>query len=505
MSTISPAPSKSHAPYLYLALTALALLISVSLLQFWRLETKWALSATLALLLPFILMVVPDVRRFLLSLLILTLPLNADYNLFLQTGLISGARGLNVTIFDFILIVAVGVWLVTSARSKQVGTIRFYPKISWPTLGLLAMMAVSTLAAQNKLWSLFDIFMYAKVYVFFLYLANNLQQRRDIQLVVQMFFIGVILETGLSLWQLNQWPGLENLKLLGISGDPTTHIKLDYFSTTRPGGTMESCNHLARFFAYLLPLAYILSLRGETPAARWFARVTAVVGTVGIIYTLSRSTWIALIPSLLILFPLMLSRRLLTLRIIRNLALMMVALIIVLLSFRTLIWDRIVSYDFGSGKTRLTSAQAALRMIEAHPVIGVGINNYGNNAKYFYDANEPRSKFWVVHNSFLLFAAEIGLIGFIFYLWFVLAGVSSARQASRGRSAYLNAVAIGVLSSWVGFFISALADKSYKEFYVLLLTMWALVAVTEAIDRLNRQYEQTALKLLQDKSVLYEF
>jgi len=50
-----------------------------------------------------------------------------------------------------------------------------------------------------------------------------------------------------------------------------------------------------------------------------------------------------------------------------------------------------------------------------------------------------------------------------------------------------------------------MADKSYKEFYVLLLTMWGLAALTEAIGRLNSSYDEMAMTLLQDKSILYEF
>ncbi len=505
MLTISQAQSANRSVLPTFLLALVGLVIGVVALQLWSLEPKWAVAASLILILPFVLLISSDVRRFLLAGIVLTLPLNADYNLFLQSGMLSGARALTISVLDLLLFVAVAFWLVDAAHRKQVGAIRFYPKISWPTLGLIAIMAVSTIAAKNRLWSLFDIIMYLKVYVFFLYLANNIRDRSDIRLIIVMFFIGIILQTGLSLWQINEWPGLEKLRLVGIIAEAGTAIKLDTFATTRPGGTMVSCNHLARFFGYLLPLAYILSLRGETGKERWFARLVSLIGTIGLIFTLSRSTWIAMIPSILILFPFMLSRRLLTLRIMRNIAVMMLLTVLLLMTFRGLIWDRIVSYDFGSGMTRITSAQAALRMIEAHPVLGVGINNYGLHAKYFYDAEEPRSQFWIVHNSFLLYAAEIGVIGFIFYLWFVFAGFSSASKASLGRSAYLNAVAVGIFAGWINFAIAALADKSYKEMYVLLLIMWSFAAMTEAIGRLNRQYEQTALNLLQDKSIIYEF
>jgi hypothetical protein len=49
-----------------------------------------------------------------------------------------------------------------------------------------------------------------------------------------------------------------------------------------------------------------------------------------------------------------------------------------------------------------------------------------------------------------------------------------------------------------------MADKGYKDFYPLLLTMWALVAITEAINRLGEEYDQKALNMLAEKSYLHE-
>jgi putative inorganic carbon (hco3(-)) transporter len=504
MLTISQRhPRNTYLPWA-IGLTLLGLLVTLTALQFWTLETRWAVTGTLLILMPFVLAVVPNTRRFLLAALVLSIPLNADYNLFFQTGLISGARGLVISMTDVLLLVALVLWMIEMAQSKRDGAVRFFPRISWPTLGLILMMAVSMLAAQNLLWSVFDILAFIKVFLFFFYMANNIRDRKDVRLVMQLLFLGVIVETVLSIWQINEWPGLSFLRWFGATGETTTAIKMDIFSTTRPGGTLVSCNNLARFFGFILPMAYMVALRGETAGERWFARVASVIGTVGIIYTLSRSTWIALVPSVALLFPLMLSRRLVTWRIMRNLAFMMIVTTVIVVTFRELIYDRIVSYDLGSGQTRVTSAMAAWRMIKEHPVIGVGINNYGNNAKYHYDAEEPRSKYWIVHNSFLLYMAEIGLIGFIFYLWFVMAGFSSCRRALHNSSSYLSAVAIGVLGGWIGFVISAMADKGYKDFYPLLLTMWALVAITEAINRLGEEYDQKALNMLAEKSYLHE-
>lgn len=505
MLTISQRHPQNHSVSWAIGLTVIGLLLGLAALQFWTLETRWAVTGTLIILMPFVLALVPSTRRFLLAALVFSVPLNADYNLFFQSGLMSGARGLVISMTDVLLLVAFVLWMVEMAQTKQSGAVRFFPRISWPTLGLILMMAVSMLASQNLLWSVFDILAFIKVFLFFFFLANNIRDRDDVRLVTQIFFLGVIVETVLSIWQINQWPGLSFLRWFGATGETTIAIKMDIFATTRPGGTLVSCNNLARYFGFVLPLAYVMALRGESNGERWFARVTSLIGTIGIIYTLSRSTWIAMIPSVLLLFPLLLSRRLVTWRIMRNLAFMMIVTTVVVMAFRELIWDRIVSYDLGSGQTRITSAMAAWRMVREHPVIGVGINNYGNHARFHYDAEEPRSKYWIVHNSFLLYMAEIGIIGFIFYLWFVLAGFSSCRRASRNSSSYLSAVAIGVMGGWIGFVISAMADKGYKDFYPLLLTMWALVAITEAVNRLGEQYDQNTLRNLEEKSHFHEF
>ena len=61
------------------------------------------------------------------------------------------------------------------------------------------------------------------------------------------------------------------------------------------------------------------------------------------------------------------------------------------------------------------------------------------------------------------------------------------------------------MGGWIGFVISAMADKGYKDFYPLLLTMWALVAITEAVNRLGEQYDQNTLRNLEERSHFHEF
>ena len=55
-----------------------------------------------------------------------------------------------------------------------------------------------------------------------------------------------------------------------------------------------------------------------------------------------------------------------------KIALANIILVIIFFVFNDLIIGRIMTYDFGSAKTRITTAKVAMRIIEDHPFLGVG-------------------------------------------------------------------------------------------------------------------------------------
>ncbi len=485
----------------FLLLAVIGISVSAASYVLWSLELKWALFGFMGLLFPFVLAMVPNVQRFLMGLLIFAIPLNADYSFMLHPSP-GGADAISLGLTDILLIVLIGHWLMQSAKFKRPGAIRFFPAIAWPTLALIVMSGVSMLAAKDLLWSAFDLINFVKALLFFFFLANNLRRREDISFVLQAFFLGLMVQA--LIIGMQYYKGT-NIGLLGL-GEPSSVLafEMQMADIARPGGTIGHCNHLARYIGLLLPIAYILTFVAKSRSQRWFAGLTSVAGTVALIYTLTRSSWMALGLSITLMLPYMFVHRLFSMRTIGKVFLSFLLLAGVIAIFSQVIWGRLTTYDLGSARTRVTTAKVAWKIIQDHPLIGIGINNYGSVLPKYWSAEDRFTKRAAVHNTYLLYAAEIGLLGFGAFLWLLISFFVRIRRAMHSRSQYLTAVAIGVMGSFAGFMLAALADKSYKENFTLLLVFWGLAAIAEAIIRLDDDYRQTTLALLGSRKMLYE-
>jgi O-antigen ligase len=181
--------------------------------------------------------------------------------------------------------------------------------------------------------------------------------------------------------------------------------------------------------------------------------------------------------------------------------------------------DRLPVWD------RLNQTSAALRMVEAHPLVGVGWDNYANRGlDYFRQASGypmtgfPTSRTVVgdatgrtsvinfggvqgeLHDSYLSYAVELGLVGLSLWLAVVAWGLS-AGILRKGGPPDLSAWRRGLLAVGVCFLALCFFDPLSQNFTELLLWTWAGVAVanTERIPAPGaRQYRSRGLSMSGD-------
>ena len=137
-----------------------------------------------------------------------------------------------------------------------------------------------------------------------------------------------------------------------------------------------------------------------------------------------------------------------------------------------------------SSMGRLHAWEAAVRMGLAHPVTGVGINNY--LANYWKYTSHWDGKNHAVHSTWLGVLAETGVLGFVLFLSIVVTAYRSAaaserrlalarREAPR-RHAETHALAQALVCSLVGFAVSGtfLTQAFTWPLYILLALTIAL-------------------------------
>ncbi|MBN1999980.1 O-antigen ligase family protein [candidate division KSB1 bacterium] len=482
----------------FAALTSIAAVASVSFLEF-----KWAIVVILGLAFPFVLAMVPDTRRFILWILVFTFPLNIDANL-IWTQSPSGSSYLGIRLMDILVIILFILLMFQTGREKSVRSFRFFPHISLPTLALIMFSGISMLVAPDLKASLIEIVNYLKLFIFFIVFANSIRNREDLATVVNALFLSIIVQVALVAMQYYEGSAL-GLHMVGLGESPEViQFEMEASNIARPGGTVGLCNAVARYFAMILPISIVLALVSKSNKMLWLARITSNLGLVGIIYTLTRSAWIGLVVAMIFVILVLVARRLTNMRVMANIAAGGFILAIVLLFFGQMIYNRIVLDDYGSALTRITTAKVSFKVISDYPLLGVGINNYKHVLPIYWDVESRFTRIAGVHNTYLQYVAEIGIIGFIAYLWLMIAAYTRIQHAIKSHSDFMAAVAVGIFGGFLSFAVTALAGVSNKTNHVVMASLWLLLAIIEAIITMNEKYENTAEELLIGRKWLNE-
>jgi putative inorganic carbon (hco3(-)) transporter len=135
---------------------------------------------------------------------------------------------------------------------------------------------------------------------------------------------------------------------------------------------------------------------------------------------------------------------------------------------------------------RENQTSAGLRMIAAKPLFGFGWDRYVDDSlPYFRETSDyPMTGYSLpeeelpLHNSYLSYAVELGLVGMALWLLAVLWGLGGA-IFSRG-SPQLRPWKLGLLAMTIFFFVIAFFDPLQQNFTELLLWTWAGLALADS-------------------------
>lgn len=227
--------------------------------------------------------------------------------------------------------------------------------------------------------------------------------------------------------------------------------------------------------------AVIALMRWRGRASRAFAAFAAVVCILGCFLTLERGVWIAAVAGTVA--AALVTRR--GRRWILPAASMCVVLITVTLTLSPALASKVsgrVGYK-ASVWDRQNQTAAGLRMVEAKPLLGFGWQRFtSDNGEYFRQTSEyPLTGYSTpervvpLHDTYLSYAVELGLVGLALWLGSLLWGVGGAIFAP--STASLRPWKLGLLAVTVFFLVVAVFDPQPQPFPELLLWSWAGVAL----------------------------
>jgi O-antigen ligase len=253
----------------------------------------------------------------------------------------------------------------------------------------------------------------------------------------------------------------------------------------RAGGPFQSS--LAEGFAtFSCAVAAVLAFgqwRGERK--RYFAAAVAVVCLFGAFVTLERGVWIAaLVGAVVTALATRAGRRWIVPGLLAG-ALVIGGALAVSSELARKTSNR--ANDQISVWDRQNQTYAGLRMIAAKPLFGFGWERYRTDSLdyfrqtseypmygYFPGDAEPGEKTLPLHDTYLAYAVELGLVGTLLWLASLLWGVGGA-IFSRGP-ADLHPWKLGLIAVAAFFLVVAVFNPYQEPFSVMLLWVWAGVA-----------------------------
>jgi O-antigen ligase len=267
--------------------------------------------------------------------------------------------------------------------------------------------------------------------------------------------------------------------MLVVGNDPGAHGRIS--------GITGTANELASVLVTALFLAggLLLALRGA-PLMRTLLLGAIAVCLVGLFLTESRAGLVALAAALVAAMFVGGRRRILVAVLVTSVSLATIGYFSFAASQDAR--ERVTTFGSGTGRTDIWTV--AWRMIEAHPVRGVGVGNFQTASIHYllqpgailrdeFIVDRPQ----VTHNSYLNVLAELGYPGLVLFAVVLVAGFGAAWRAAgefrRRGDPFMETCARAVVLALVALLVADFfaSDQLNKELWLLLGMGPALLAI----------------------------
>jgi len=350
-----------------------------------------------------------------------------------------------------------------------------------PLLAFIGSAAISSIFALNRNVAIFGVYdrweglLTIATYALLFWLAVQLMSgERDARWMTwSLLFSGYLIAVVAVLQS-----------VLGVLGAGYFGQSGAYF---RADATMAHPDFLGIFLAMLLPIAFAKLVSRRPFLTRLLAANLVIVLSLGLLATFTRSAWIGAVVGIAVVLALRGGR-------FRPMPLIAFAAVLVI-GFAALagivaarsssggianaIYSRIVSsVDLSSGSIaeRLAVWKDTPAVIASRPVLGYGPDNFALVFPLFQTSNRNAVLFTDPHEEALGVLATQGVVGFLAYLWILVAFVRAFWAGRHQRGA------VALFAGWVAYQVSMQVDFSYIPTAVPFWLFAAAAVVTWAPD-----------------------
>lgn len=421
---------------------------------------KWIFAVTFGGCFILFIAVVGSLKKALQALLIFSLSVQVDFNPWWSDKYTEISPGIPITLTLLILLALYILWLFEAYR--RVTSVDFFPIITIPFSIIVAWSGLSFLVAVKPSYVQAQFLVALEVFFLFLYAANLLKSKQDIDFVIKCLAVTISFTAILGIAQYLTG-GSFNLQFLG-GREAQFQTEYQSIALSRVSGFLGHPNNLAWFMDAWLPLLLLYAIGANRFSLRLLGLMSFALGFVSLILTHSRGGWLAFIFSLFLIFCFSIRqqlRKILHGLFSRILILSLVAAILAL-PFLPSIVTRLTEHDYGTAYSRIPLAQTALKIIGQNPLKGVGLGNYSFVVPD-YDPDPilyPNSATPLpVHNAFLHTAAELGVPALLLFLWITFIFYKRGLLALWSPDTTVTLLGLGLLAGLTGFYLQGMVES----------------------------------------------
>ena len=353
--------------------------------------------------------------------------------------------------------------------------------IYWLIVGFVLFSGLTILWSLNAQLTYYNWFRLAEAVALMAMVLNFSFSFKRIAIV---WSASAVIQSVFAIWQFfvqcvpaNKWFGLAfHESTLGGSIILQTNVE----RWLRAYGSLPHPNILAGFLVIAVLFLLYLAMQAKNRGQRMFV-ITGIITTVpAIFFTFSRSAWVALICSLIILAIWVYKKKEKFYKhmFLKTSFLIVLILVILGVSLFGPLSTRLrgeQDLEVASIHLRVEFTKQAMEIIKNRPIAGVGIGNYTLGVYNFVNGSWPGYYYQAVHNIYLLVLAELGIIGaLMFYL--ILGLLFWFGVLKKGRREFELKEVI-MLLALISILIISLFDHYFWTMYFGIIIFWLVLGL----------------------------
>jgi len=352
---------------------------------------------------------------------------------------------------------------------------RFYAPIAYPAIAIIVWALLSTfIKAYNINYGLKGVFFFTMNLAMFYCVINTVKTPEDVEYILKWYLVGLLFQSTVAAMQFT-----DIIFKVPIIGEERAGEM--YW---RKSGTFIHPNQCGMYHMIMMPLALRMAI-GTVVRKDWkkftFYSFIFVFGILGIFTTFNRGSWLGLAFGIIVMFGYNLfrtrSKKLKHVLLAMSLA-GAVVIAVFFVKYGDTLTERLFRSDVeGIKQGRYELQDASYDIIKTNLIFGVAPWNYQFHM----------STVIFVHNLYLLITAENGIIGLMFFVWFLVMYLREILNGMRSKFLFVSNISSGLFASLIGFLLASYPGPDYFTSHSVGLNIWALAGIAVTLTRIDRR------------------